>query len=1670
MKSRLIKLISSVVIVLFIFTTVSWAGPNGAYTVRIPEEYGKVKERYQGKTDEVVVHIQDAHTSFEAQKNLCSLIEYFVNEKGVNIVAAEGAEGNAGLNTLRQIPELNVKRPVVEDFLREGRLKGAEAAHVISPKYFELFGAEDMNLYDINFEAFVNTLSKREEILDQIEQVENILNDLKAPLYSERVARFDTAVADYRDGKVDFFNHCGTLLSYAGKAGIDISTYVNFTMLLEAKSWEDQIDFNKIDEERDKVITLLKFNLSHADDPLMQKKAEVFERELRIFEQRDDKKSASNIQFYTLLKNLANEHQFDYEEIKNFNNFATYLSFFSRLDKAGLLYECKKLQREIEDRLAEEENERELIKLSRHIRLLKDIVELKVLPEDVTYYRNNKDKFSSSVFTEYISKNAPDKSLDSHVVLLDEILPSVDDFYKFAEERSEVITKNALNKLQNSNGKIMPLIAGGYHTDGITRVLKEKGISYLVITPQIEKAVEDVPYLDSMLNVKTPFELMIEAAYNTIVDAFAVEDQKKYEARLAQWAQAQGKTVAEVLAQVPRPPLPPSPLDIMSLEFNLDMQNRIIARILPAVKEGKLQAAEYQVRLQQGLAPVLVNSLQEYLENIGIKPGVGGVGIAIYEGPEVETLLEAKYPGVFRIERTAVRPDITAPGGETDIPALIDTYRLWYRDTQKTPIVLKNPEDVQTIVDAIASERIKPLPFDVTEAQQAIIHETIDNMFPDIKVREELMEEPYYLLKMAFSSIEEGLAFSPTGREIPATARTIIENIIDEYDVTALDVTRMAQEVSEVPMPPKALDALPVSLREVFEREITRGVAYVPEEFNETALVIAQALELTQVMSNIWDQGISFPLREAFNSLISYLTISTEEPKLNYEFLKVEAERVRPLVDYFTTNLAFLLTQQKSITPAQTARMIADISSKRQYVIPVTQLDQVPPIPESVLPGTVDEALRDEGYEPIAFRGIAQQIQQGLYLPSHIRTAVETIKGEESALIDQISESVSELSIPIAELPPLAPIINVVQEMIQSVIQETIQPLYEVNELIAKARSLQALIEDQLVQLPEYSDGARALAQLSELIKVDETIDLTQAPQEAEKVAKIVEYFETVAQSPEVISEKAVLDSLPFIARQQVNNIVQADEKERLVQIAKLQKANVSIEKLAPREKEVQKQVTDNTIAKIAKSLNIASSIKTQRQQLADRFDREELPRDAALIEALDKLGELFTFSVDTTLPDAGLRRQVSDEINRIVGIVNFFDSLSGRYFAREDGKEFKLKFLSPEAARKLHAQEAVKDHEGKDFFPKQVYSYVDERTQTAYSFLPYVVGALKAESERIIEQRTNPDKISLPGAKTIQEVSLHEQYLLEKGPRELEADRRAEEVQAHEEAGVSAETYAVANATINSFNPETAEVETPRLLTTFDIIEELVEDELVTIAGRTAQEIPQEMLPAQETLPPAKRDLVILIRAQDLLNENQKGYVRELQRTLDRYSRSVLDNIYVSVEGLIDLSEAQLRNIREIVESIDEKAKRAHVIDRGDMALLQTADRIKYIVGNETSLNEVVPQIEGPKVVVVTDTPEDMPSELRLDIPILPASFVASFATKLSLFDAEELKTQKNVGFLTMRAVPIQNVLTFQMNPDILNQLDLSDILEHLKDVLEGMNDQLRQHRREALTIHIAA
>lgn len=738
MKCKFSKTLIALTAALFIGSISSAsAAPHNVYKLNVPEDIGQVKERYQGTSEKVIVHIQDAHTSFEAQKNLCSIIETLVSDEGIQRVAVEGAEGLADLKQIREIPNVSTKRDAVESLVKQGIITGSEAAHIVSDKYFNLIGAEDMDLYDLNYDAFVSTLSRREEILDQIEAVENILNDLRTPLYSENVAAFDAAVQSYRSGDISFFDYCGKLLQYGIKGGVDISQYVSFTMLLEAKSWEDQIEFDKVEAETNAVIRAIQSEFAYREDALSKKKFEIFSKLLSSFKGAENKKGASNTDFYTLAKNLAQEIGVDQEEFKNFYNFATYLSLFARLDKGGLLAECKLLQRDIEEGLASGE-ELELVHLIRNVHMMKDIAELKVLPEDVNYYRENREKFASEVFAAFLESQGVLGSFKADLAKLDEILPSVEDFYEFAEKRSEVMSDKVIASMDAYNDSVMPFVAGGYHTEGITEYLKSKGISYLVITPKLETATEDVPYLDRMLNKPTNFELMINSAYNTIVKYLISEAKQR-------------GIVLE--------PLGIDPIKAASIEVVRDAEDKLRAFYI-AQGEGD-DASRIEIALGE-MPSNLLHAMAQKLLSSNINKAVvsyyGGMGAGDDEG----TVQEVVY---------------TYTSGEE-----VSELSLISRDGKVKRFSVEDAKEIKAKVQG-----------DVVLADSDVFQENIEQAVlsaVDNKKDGITFQEAFQIL---FPESTASSAFALNSATVPAAAKKAMEDIVAKYAEQSLDATSAAR-------------------------------------------------------------------------------------------------------------------------------------------------------------------------------------------------------------------------------------------------------------------------------------------------------------------------------------------------------------------------------------------------------------------------------------------------------------------------------------------------------------------------------------------------------------------------------------------------------------------------------------------------------------------------------------------------------------------------------------------------------------------------------------------------------------------------------------------------------------------------------------------------------------
>ena len=176
MTKNLSKVMAIVVCFIFSFTTISWSA-QAVYTITVPEKNGKVLQRYKGNEGKIIIHVQDAHSSFDAQKNLaaiiCSLLPQLTSKttdqrpqtadcepKGydcekvcslqsdvcsqtnkrnkVPFVGIEGAFGEYDLKKLREFPVEEAKIKVAEEYVKDGKFIGAELASIVAKQDFTL--------------------------------------------------------------------------------------------------------------------------------------------------------------------------------------------------------------------------------------------------------------------------------------------------------------------------------------------------------------------------------------------------------------------------------------------------------------------------------------------------------------------------------------------------------------------------------------------------------------------------------------------------------------------------------------------------------------------------------------------------------------------------------------------------------------------------------------------------------------------------------------------------------------------------------------------------------------------------------------------------------------------------------------------------------------------------------------------------------------------------------------------------------------------------------------------------------------------------------------------------------------------------------------------------------------------------------------------------------------------------------------------------------------------------------------------------------------------------------------------------------------------------------------------------------------------------------------------
>ncbi|MFC2149399.1 hypothetical protein ACFLQ8_01735 [Candidatus Auribacterota bacterium] len=557
-RRRFVKIVSLSVVLIFTITSTTYGIPRGSLDFKreisersrqkektltyyidpaklvISENFGAVTERFKSSgtrnSGKLIIQIQDSHCNYEAQTNIRKIIESLTRDRDISnalrMIAVEGARGIEDPAYLRSFPEAKIRAQASDYFVKIGWLTGPEFYAInYKEKPLPLFGAENKTLYGENLEYFRKSKSGLAEDNAFLTRFDGVVEVLERKIFSKALAELVGMREGWDENKVKFTDYCEYIYKLGVEYGVILSEtkdlsnkkdppkYPNFYAVIKTLQIEKKIDPDRIDPEREALVAKLQKAVVKEELSELVKQSLY----LRIGKITSD-------MFYGYIKREARSKKIDMSKYPNLSGYIDIVTLNSEIDAGKIFSEVNSIEIALKKKMFRNRDEEDLDELVRQTKIMKDLLNLRMTRENLTYYQDHKKEMSPDRVIKRLSAIArragmredvsgslawleKNKKIDTAVC---------EDFYKAALERDKVLVENTLKEMEAKKANAAAVVAGGFHTEGMKQLFKAKGYSYVVITPMMTKGYDDKIYLARMLNKRTAFDKIFENTGNRL--------------------------------------------------------------------------------------------------------------------------------------------------------------------------------------------------------------------------------------------------------------------------------------------------------------------------------------------------------------------------------------------------------------------------------------------------------------------------------------------------------------------------------------------------------------------------------------------------------------------------------------------------------------------------------------------------------------------------------------------------------------------------------------------------------------------------------------------------------------------------------------------------------------------------------------------------------------------------------------------------------------------------------------------------------------------------------------------------------------------------------------------------------------------------------------------------
>lgn len=453
-------------------------------SLEIPDEFAAVSEVYwpegEGSVDKFVVYIQDAHANEDAAMNIQKIIEHVQSHYELPYVFLEGGEGELDSLFFRSFPDRGLKESVLKEYIARGELSGGEMASVLDDFHETKYvGIESKALYEQNKESFLKAQESKRSVNSVLWQLRRELHELASKKLSKDAQKFLQQSIRFNQNYANLSDYL-VFLKSVYPVGLRKSFSTKYSeihaILLAAENEERNFTSAEVAVEMSEFLRKVKKYLL----PKLEADSEInLNQKIQAFQVGE----LSQGDLVSEIIHSAEKKGLKVPVPPSLKKSAKHARTLQSIQGTTLFSELRSFESELRKLLSTNQETKIIMNDFSELERLERFASLEL---DLTDWKKVRETQPSALL------KTPFKT--SGFQNLDGLLRAHYDFYRDAIRRDQTMFQNFNRELGKKKGQLSVVVTGGFHSAGMTHLLKDSKIPYVLLTPKINKLGGEANY------------------------------------------------------------------------------------------------------------------------------------------------------------------------------------------------------------------------------------------------------------------------------------------------------------------------------------------------------------------------------------------------------------------------------------------------------------------------------------------------------------------------------------------------------------------------------------------------------------------------------------------------------------------------------------------------------------------------------------------------------------------------------------------------------------------------------------------------------------------------------------------------------------------------------------------------------------------------------------------------------------------------------------------------------------------------------------------------------------------------------------------------------------------------------------------------------------------------